>query len=250
MMPAKSSDFPLFLACDTTQGACSAALYCGDPSAPETKVLASELLRMTKGHAEALMPMLERICKTADIAMRDIDRLAVTNGPGTFTGVRVGLSAMRGLSLALGRPLKAYGTLEVMAQASAARGALIVAVDARRSVFYAQSFDAQKNPLTPPQALSAEQVLSLVETGDVTLLGSGAAPLLEMQNSRFSAENAPDYPQAEKLAALAARDLDWPDYDPTARPPEPLYLRAPDAVLPNRDKFPSRAPSVPPASDT
>ena len=236
---------PLILACDTTQGACSAALY---QASDKGAVLASEILPMTKGHAEALLPMLARICATAEIDMGDIDRLAVTHGPGTFTGVRVGLSAMRGLSLALAIPLKAYGTLEVMAQASAADGALIVAVDARRSVFYAQSFDADKTPLTPPQALSGEQVFALVEAGDVSLMGSGAGLLLETASSRFSAEKAPDYPQAEVLAGLAARDLSWPEYDASARPPEPLYLRAPDAVLPNREKFPARAPS--PVSDT
>lgn len=239
-MPAKSSDFPLILACDTTQGACSAALY-RDTLTSEPSVLASELLPMTKGHAEALMPMLQRVCKTAGKSMREIDRLAVTNGPGTFTGVRVGLAAMRGLSLALAIPLKAYGTLEVMAQASRASGPLIVAVDARRSVFYAQSFDAQKTPLSPPQALTGEQVLALVKEGDVTLQGSGSSLLMPAASSRFSAENAPDYPQAEVLGAMAAADLEWPAYDALGAPPEPLYLRAPDATLPNPDKFPSRA---------
>ncbi|MBT7279243.1 MAG: tRNA (adenosine(37)-N6)-threonylcarbamoyltransferase complex dimerization subunit type 1 TsaB [Rhodobiaceae bacterium] len=238
---------PLFLACDTTQGACSAALYRASSNANKASVLASEVLPMTKGHAEALLPMLARVCATAKIDMQEIDRLAVTHGPGTFTGVRVGLSAMRGLSLALAIPLKAYGTLEVMAQASEAKTPLIVAVDARRSVFYAQSFDAAKTPLTPPQALTAEQVFALVETGAVGLLGSGADPLLASlknpESSRFSAENGLDYPQAEKLAALAAADLDWPAYDAHACQPEPLYLRAPDASLPNPDKFPRRAPT-------
>ena len=78
----------------------------------------SELQEMTRGHAEALMPMIERLCEQAQIPMSQLQRLAVTHGPGTFTGVRVGLSAMRGLALALKVPLCAIGTLHAMAAAA------------------------------------------------------------------------------------------------------------------------------------
>ena len=72
----------------------------------QATVLASQFEEMSKGHAEALMPMLESVLAETETARRDVRRLAVTHGPGTFTGVRVGLSAMRGLALALDLPVK------------------------------------------------------------------------------------------------------------------------------------------------
>lgn len=227
---------PLILACDTTQGACSAALY-------QDGVLAAQLTPMRKGHAEALIPMVEAVMGEA--AMGAIDRLAVTHGPGTFTGTRVGLSAMRGLALALDRPLKAYSSLEVMAQAAEAAafdGPLLVAVDARRDVFYVQGFDARRDALGEPQALSAEAALALMGDGAFGLIGSGATALhVEAERSGFKAGiiAAPDWPQAENLALLAARDEDWE----APALPSPLYLRPPDATLPSREKFPARSKS-------
>ncbi len=223
------SSAPFILACDTTQGACSAALYRDD-------VLAHALTPMRKGHAEALMPMIQTLCVQADITPNQIDRLAVTHGPGTFTGVRVGLAAMRGLALALDIPLKAYGTLHVMAQARTEAIPLIVAVDARRATFYAQAFDAMATPLGAAQALDAAAVLALIENGEVGLMGSGADLLLADAPSRFFKTPAPDYPQSHVLAAMAAGDSEWDNLTV----PEPLYLRPPDASLPNREKFPAR----------
>jgi tRNA threonylcarbamoyladenosine biosynthesis protein TsaB len=234
---------PLILACDTTQGACSVALY-------QDKALALQLAAMRKGHAEALIPMIEQVMSDADRAMTDIDRLAVTNGPGTFTGTRVGLSAMRGLALALDKPLKAYGSLHVMAEGvegAECNAPILVAVDARRDVFYAQGFEAQildapRARLCPPQALSAEAALALMGETAFGLIGSGAHAVHEMavslgRETRIIA--APDYPQAVHVAALAAQDTDW-DAPPL---PSPFYLRPPDASLPNRAKFPARAKS-------
>lgn len=189
------------------------------------------------------MPMIDRLLRTAKRRPKQIDRLAVTNGPGTFTGVRVGLAAMRGLALALDVPLKAYGTLQAMAQAADTQDRLIVAVDARRATFYAQAFGADKTALGPPQALSANGVLALADKGQKTpdkdkiaLIGSGAELILQSASSRFYALDAPFYPQAATVAAMAARDTDWTSLSA----PEPIYLRPPDATLPNPDKFPAR----------
>lgn len=231
---------PLILACDTTQGACSVALY-------RDGVLAEKLSPMRKGHAEALIPMMEAVMSEAGLAMAEIDRLAVTNGPGTFTGTRVGLSAMRALALALKKPLKAYGSLDVMAQAARDDMPVLVAVDARRDVFYAQGFEAQADngaraARGAPQALSAEAALALMGHEAFGLIGTGAPALAEGATALGLAahiSDAPDWPQAENIALLAARDDDW-----EAPPlPSPFYLRPPDATLPNRDKFPARAPS-------
>jgi tRNA threonylcarbamoyl adenosine modification protein YeaZ len=230
------AEAPLILACDTTQGACSACVY-------QNGVLAAQTLPMQKGHAEALLPMIDAVLRAAKCTPQQIDRLAVTNGPGTFTGVRVGLAAMRGLALALAVPLKAYGTLHVMARAAETQDRMIVAVDARRDSFYAQAFNGVKTALGAPQALCADAVLALAddfensaESDKIALIGSGAELLMPGATSRFYALNAPFYPQAETLAAMAAYDDDWSSLSV----PEPVYLRPPDATLPNRDKFPAR----------
>ena len=224
---------PLILACDTTQAACSAALH-GD--AP----LAGALAEMTAGHAEALMPMIETLLAETGCPPSDVERLAVTRGPGTFTGTRVGLAAMRGLALALDVPLKTYGTLAVMAAAVDTGLPQLVAVDARRGAFYVQGFAADKTPVGEAQSLSAdqavEQAAALQPAGRVAVSGSGAAALAALAPEQFSVVDALPYPQAAVLAALAAADADWDNLPPA----EPLYLRPPDAALPNPDKLPAR----------
>lgn len=200
---------------------------------------------MQKGHAEALMPMIEKLFSENGIEMSALDRLAVTHGPGTFTGVRVGLSAMRGLALALSIPVKTYGTLAVMARACDTQTPLIVAVDAKRDTFYTQSFAPDGAAHTDPQALSAAQVSTLAasliadtatdKADKIKLCGSGAdmlADILVDATALVSQSDAPPYPDAAVLAAMAAQDTDW---DGLAAA-EPLYLRPPDATLPDPTK--------------
>ena len=239
--PSAKAKPPLILACDTTQGACSLALWRGD-------LVASHLTPMQKGHAEALMPMLEALCAEAAIDLREITHLAVTHGPGTFTGVRVGLSAMRGLALALDAPLKTYGTLAVMAAACPQDLPLIVAIDAKRETFYTQSFAAQGAPLTSPQALSAPDILAMAQNlsmsegaQKIALCGTGAPLLAAAQKMSdaaglFQLLDAPPYPQAAHLARLAAEDTGTPEKWENLPPAEPLYLRPPDATLPDPSK--------------
>lgn len=244
-MPANSSDpSPFILACDTTQGACSVALW-------RDGLLASQLHPMQKGHAEALMPMIETLCDDSGIEMGALDRLAVTHGPGTFTGVRVGLAAMRGLALALKRPLKTYGTLHMMALATNMEsglhdGPVLVAVDAKRETFYAQAFDAARVPLGAAQALDAAACWRLVDTQNtIGLIGSGAALLAdaaahETEKRDYRLLTAAPFPDSRITAAYAAQDENWADEDADPYKAEPLYLRAPDATLPDRSKFPAR----------
>ena len=100
--------------------------------------MAERLVKMQRGHAEALLPALGEIKREAPDIWAQINVLAVTVGPGTFTGVRVGPSAMRGLSLAMGVPVAGFGTLHMMALASTSPHRRLVAVDARRDTFYTQ----------------------------------------------------------------------------------------------------------------
>ena len=196
----------------------------------------SDLQEMTRGHAEALLPMIECVCEQAQVPMSQLQRLAVTHGPGTFTGVRVGLSAMRGLALALNVPLCAIGTLHAMAAAAAVSDQpLIVAVDARRDTYYTQVFDGQNQPLSAPQACSLAALESLLPDAAIRVAGSGASALCATEAQRFSALDIADHPHAAHVLRLAEALSDdiWATTGPHH---EPLYLRPPDASLPNPDK--------------
>ena len=250
---------PLVLACDTSQAACSVALVQGAPEntpqnikdiivhaamcQPAQKSAAQKSpTQIQKGHAEALIPMMQKIMAEAAQDFAALDGLAVTIGPGTFTGVRVGLSAMRGLAVGLAKPLIGVGTLQAMAQAVIPEAnsdtAILVAVDARRDTYYCQLFDTAKTPLCVPQALSGQAVLHLLATqkslGDrVALVGTGKENLMRLakdMNKKLYPSMAADFPLAENVArlALAQPIKNWPDILP-----DPLYLRPPDAALPN-----------------
>src|SRR6478736_4078262 len=103
----------LILAIDTALEACAAAVL--DTDAGE--LLAQESVLMKRGHAEALMPMIARVMQSANLAFTALDRIAVTMGPGSFTGLRVGISAARGLALAAKRPAVGLTTLSAYAAA-------------------------------------------------------------------------------------------------------------------------------------
>ena len=218
------------LACDTTQGACSAALW------HKGAVVAERLIKMQRGHAEALLPALAGIKREVADIWAQIDVLAVTVGPGTFTGVRVGLSAMRGLSLAMGVPVAGFGTLHMMALGSAVPVSRLVAVDARRDMYYTQICSADGKPCEPPTARSFKACLSLVmedHNPEFTVIGTGAEAICAPENSGFSADSAPHWPQAAVLAAHAAS---LTKDELAARPATPIYLRPPDATLPDPQK--------------
>src|ERR1700744_2232717 len=134
------------LAVDTALGACSAAILDDD------KVLARRFVAMERGHAEAIAPMVDEAMREYGVSFAALDRLAVTTGPGTFTGQRVGLAFMRGLRVALKRPLIGITTLEAMCAAAMAEartpyGAAIH--DARRGEAYLSVISASQTLLPP-----------------------------------------------------------------------------------------------------
>lgn len=229
-MPAKSSEDGAphrILACDTTQGACSVAVMHG-------ATLLSEIVTpMQRGHAEALLPMIIEALKQADLQAKDLTRLAVTIGPGGFTGVRLGLAAMRGYATALGIPLIGVGSFAAMAQADTAPEAVLVAVDVRRGQVYAQLFDETRGPVFPPQLFDIADLQDALPGRPFRVIGSA----FENLNSTefMSRSDAPSYPQARYVAQLAMLE-DAPD-----KLPLPLYLRPADATLPDPAKRPQHA---------
>ncbi len=181
-----------------------------------------------QGQAEALVPMIGGVLTRGGLAPVGVDRIAVTLGPGSFTGVRIAVSAARGLGLATGRPVFGLSTLEVMAACLApdARPTL-VAIDARRGEVYAQLFAPDGSPMGPPQARALDGIENLLPAGPLRLAGSGAILVAERAGRPDLALVEIAAPDAAVLAALVAAR---PDTMPP--PPEPIYLRAPDAKLP------------------
>ncbi len=226
-MPAASSDY--LLACDTTQGACSVALFRGDDC------VAQNLEAMPRGQAEALLPMIYQLLQTAELSPQHLTHLAVTIGPGTFTGVRIGLAAMRGLACALEIPLTGISTLAAMAQPCAAIYPIIVIIDARRNEFYTQIFDAQKQDITPPQALTLEALLPHLPAGGLHIIGTGKYKLAEAYGANAHIGTEDNFPHAYYVGHMA---LTLPV---STQLPEPIYLRPPDATLPAARHIVTRA---------
>src|SRR5580700_7279910 len=129
------------LAIDTALGACSAAVL----DTTYGGIVASESVAMARGHAEALVPLIARVMQASQFAIRDLDRIAVTTGPGSFTGLRVGIAAARGFGVAIGRPVVGVSTLSAYAApflGADAASPVIAAIDARHGQVYLQVFAA------------------------------------------------------------------------------------------------------------
>ena len=217
------------LAVDTALGACSVAVLNG------ATVLAHRFEIMERGHAEALAPMVEAAMAAAGLGFAALDRLAVTTGPGTFTGQRVGLAFMRGLRVALKRPLVGITTLHAMAAAALAQtgaGAAAAIHDARRGEVYLEAIAAD-GPLLGVQIQPFDEAISLLKQAlplgtRLALAGTAAPAAAEALAGMDVVATAIAQPDALWVARLAAA-LPAPE-----GPPRPLYLRAPDAKLPSR----------------
>lgn len=212
------------LAIDAALAACSAAVLVDD-------VIAAERLEaMARGHAERLLPMVSETMAEACLGFDSLDLIAVTIGPGHFTGLRVGLAAAQGLALALDRPLSGVTTLEAVAAAAAGEGALAVALESKRADLYLQLF-SQGRPLSEPLAMTPEQLVRFGwPEGEIAVAGDGAArlePILAAAGRR-SRRVGPNLPDAATVARIAATRHGTP----AARAAEPLYLRAPDVTFP------------------
>jgi tRNA threonylcarbamoyladenosine biosynthesis protein TsaB len=232
------------LAFDTCFDACSACV--ARQVAGGVEVMAAATERFETGHAERLVPMIGEVMARAGLEFADLDRLAVTVGPGTFTGTRIGIAAARGLALATGLPVVGTSSLAVMAEAALREpglqrqaGELLVAVDARRGEVYAQLFGASaRDARSPPLLMPVEEAARLGSDGPLLIVGSAAAIIAEAatrSGRRATAALADLLPGATALAALAVGQV------PSEQPVAPLYLRPPDAK-PQDGKSIARAP--------
>src|SRR5271156_2104954 len=164
------------LAIDTALAACSAAVL----DTEHGGIVASESLPMVRGHAEALMPLLQRVMNQARMAFSDIDRVAVTTGPGSFTGLRVGIAAARGIALAADKPAVGLSTLSAYAaphMAADEKLPVVAAIDARHAHVYLQVFTPGGRTLTAPRLAALGDAVQAAAATPSCIVGSaGATP--------------------------------------------------------------------------
>jgi tRNA threonylcarbamoyladenosine biosynthesis protein TsaB len=231
----------LILAIDTALDACAAAVL--DTSAGG--VIARESQPMKRGHAEALMPLIARVMKVSGVAFTALDRIAATTGPGSFTGLRVGLSAARGIALAAGKPVVGVTTLTAFAAPIVSANSehpVISAVDARHDHVYFQVLGGDGRSLINAKVAPIAEALDAARLGAPYLVGNAAKILAD----RWPADAAPPFKTDQQVAP----DIAWVAWlgaavDPESSPARPYYLRAPDAKPP---KDPLSGASQPPAA--
>jgi tRNA threonylcarbamoyladenosine biosynthesis protein TsaB len=215
----------LILAIDTALDSCAAAVLDTDKG----ELIARESQPMKRGHAEALMPLIARVIRASGLTFAALDRIAVTTGPGSFTGLRVGLSAARGIALAAGKP--SVGVTTLTAYAAPIVGQMvdqpvISAIDARHDHVYFQVVAGDGSPLLRPRLAPIAAALDAVRHGAPYLVGNAAGILAE----RWPSQAPPPF----KVDARAAPDIAWVAWvgaavSPDSAPARPYYLRAPDA---------------------
>jgi tRNA threonylcarbamoyladenosine biosynthesis protein TsaB len=224
------------LAIDTALDACSAAVL----DTTRSGIVACESLSMARGHAEAIMPLIARVMNAAELEFSALERIAVTTGPGSFTGLRVGISAARGIALAAGKPAIGLSTLAGLAAPLIAEddsSNVVAAIDARHDHVYLQIFGSGGRTLVSPRISALRDAVRAAVAGPARLVGSGAGLLARAWPRGTDApvlideRGAPDISWVARLGAAAADGYG---------PPRPLYLRAPDAQPQDAAHLPRR----------
>jgi tRNA threonylcarbamoyladenosine biosynthesis protein TsaB len=216
------------LAFDSSGGGCSAAVLSGG------RVLVGESAPMLRGQAEHLVPMIARVMAGARLAFGELDLIAVTLGPGAFTGVRIGIATAQGLALATGSPALGLGSFEAVAaalpEALIEGRSLLAAIESRREELYLRAFDQRRTPLGEGALVPAARWHETAPPGPLVLAGDGAGRLaVALGRPDLVMAPGPQTIDAAVLARLAAER--WQAGCRTERL-EPCYLHAPDVTLP------------------
>jgi tRNA threonylcarbamoyl adenosine modification protein YeaZ len=221
------------LAIDTSLPAVSVCIY--DSGAQQAVV--RETSPMQKGHAEALMPMIERVARLGG-GFASLGRVAVTVGPGSFTGIRIGVAAARGIALACEVEAVGVSTLAALATPllfSEDERIVVAAIDASHGNVFLSAYNSNGRVLTSPRLISLSDACRLLAAGSVIATGSGAENLRETARALGKEimvderEAWPDIVAVAKLGAVA---------DPQTAPARPVYLKAPDVTLSARAALP------------
>ncbi|CAN7690584.1 tRNA (adenosine(37)-N6)-threonylcarbamoyltransferase complex dimerization subunit type 1 TsaB [Bosea sp. LjRoot9] len=224
------------LAIDTALGACSACVL----EAGQAEPLAIEQIAMERGHAEALMPLVERVMKAVEGGFASLDRVAVTVGPGSYTGLRVGISAARAIALAAGIPAIGVTTLAATAAPLIGRESgrvIAAALDAKHGQVWFQALSSQGKPLVSLRQVNHRDAARAIGAGPVSLIGSAAMAVaneawaIGLDALVLDESRAPDVTWVARLGMIA---------DPEDAPPRPLYLKAPETTPQDRARLPRR----------
>ena len=224
------------LAIDTALAACSAAVL----DTAHGGIIASESLPMIRGHAEALMPLVARVMKTSGLAFADLDRIVVTTGPGSFTGLRVGVAAARGLGLATKRPVVGVSTLSAYAAPYLGvdnKNPVIAAIDARHAHVYLQVFSPSGRTLIAPRLAPLRDAVRAASDAPAHIVGSAARAVADGLSATDPAPVTVDGRDAPDIGWVAQIGAVVPE---ASAPPKPQYLRAPDAQPQNAASLPRR----------
>ncbi len=213
------------LAIDSSCGAISACVY--DEGAEEALARHSE--PMARGHAEALAPLVEKLMAGIPGGFGSLDRIAVTNGPGSFTGIRIGIALARAIGLALNIPVVGVSTLVAFAGPlliEPRSGIIVAAIDARHGQVYFQLFEASGRPLIAARVETVRDAVRAIGAGPARIAGN-AAKVLSDEFGRsamaFDLSAGAEFPDILAVARIGLAA------DPQAAPPRPYYLKAPDA---------------------
>lgn len=220
----------LILGIDTAAAPCCAAVYDTD----KQQTLGSVVINNKLTHSVTLMPVVSDLLRNSGITTEDIDLFAVANGPGSFTGLRIGISAVKGMAFAASKPCAAVSTLEAMAyNVSVCDGIVCAAIDARCNQVYTATFlndNGTVTRLTEEECLKADELAARLSEydGDIILVGDGAQLVKKAADEQgISTRLAPDPLRFQTgygvcLAAMNAEQI-------TPEQLMPMYLKLPQA---------------------
>lgn len=222
----------LTLALDTSGENCAVALA---KSGNGLSVLARRSEALGRGHAERLMSMIGEALVEAGLTYADLERIAVTTGPGSFTGTRIGVAAARGLALALGIPAVGVSVLDALIEAAREKAdvLLVAALDARRGEIYAKVVGLDGKPGSGTTMLEAQvttaaalaRAITELNKKPVTLTGSAAAEIARILGETGTTATIAGEAACVDISTVAALGA----LCESNSPPVPLYLRPPDA---------------------
>lgn len=210
------------LAIDTAMGGVSVGIIATNGH------VVSRQVETARGQAAILVPMIQEVVTEAQLTMKDIDLIAVTNGPGSFTGLRIGLSTARTLALALDKPIVGLNTLDVMAKHYDTEGDLLIVLETKRQDFYARYYDSEANPLSEPFAADASMVVQNAPNTHFSVGGDCLNRFQESVSGDFNLLDNLTQPDPVLIAQLGKEQY----VREGSSTPKPLYLRGADVSQP------------------
>jgi len=224
-----SEKTPNILCFDTALGGITIGLCLSDDK------IISHHTETEREQASLLVPKIQEVLKEGELSFEDLDAVACTVGPGSFTGLRIGMTTAKTLGLSLEKPVIGLSTLDLIAQHYSVKENMLIVLETKRKDFYAQYFDNDKNPLTEPFAGSAEDVLLKAPKGDLFVGGNATERFksmteelgVDMEHVNYMSEMGNIIPFIMTL--MAKEYYDAGNY---GDPIEPLYLRDADTSKP------------------